>query len=132
MYMIEQNYMVTNNCILTFVHRIVSYGKCNCYQFSLTIFILHQLRNKFLQLILIHLILLPGDYAEPHSSFGSTVDLRTGGCWFDPWLVQYSFQGLMIVIATGFIPLSLLSVVSTVVMWESSQWHGKNIVQSTC
>ena len=35
------------------------------------------------------------------------------------------------VIGTGFIPLSLLSVVSTMVMWESSQWLGKNIVQST-
>ena len=30
-----------------------------------------------------------------------------------------------------FIPLSPLSVVSTMVMWESSQWLGKNIVQST-
>ena len=31
--------------------------------------------------------------------------IRTGGRWFDPQLGQYSFQGLMIVIATGFIPL---------------------------
>ena len=46
--------------------------------------------------------------------------LRTGGGWLNPWLRQYSFGGLMIVIATGFIPLSLLSIVSTVVMWESS------------
>ena len=23
-------------------------------------------------------------YAEPHSSVGSVVDLRIGGCWFDP------------------------------------------------
>ena len=29
------------------------------------------------------------------------------------------------VIATGLIPLSLLSIVSTIVMWESSQWLGK-------
>ena len=36
----------------------------------------------------------------------------------------------MIFIATGFIPLSPLSVVSTMVMWLSSQWLGKNIVQS--
>ena len=35
---------------------------------------------------------------------------------------------MVIVIATGFIPLSPLSVVSTLVMWESSQWLGKNIV----
>ena len=48
--------------------------------------------------------------------------VRTGGRWFNPRLGQYSFQGLMIVIATGFIPLSPLSVVITVVMWESSQW----------
>ena len=33
-----------------------------------------------------------------------------------PRLGQYSFRGLMIVLATGFIPLSLLSVVSTTVM----------------
>ena len=43
-------------------------------------------------------------------------DLRTGGRWFDPRLGQYSFRGLIIVIATGFIPLSPLSVVSTMVM----------------
>ena len=29
------------------------------------------------------------------------------------------------VIATGFISLSLLSLVSIIVMWESSQWLGK-------
>ena len=64
--------------------------------------------------------LLQGRLAEPHSSFSSVTDLRTGGRWFDPWLGQYSFRGLMIVIATGFIPLSPLSVVSTMVKWESS------------
>ena len=31
----------------------------------------------------------------------------------------------------GFIFLSPLSVVSPMIMWESSQWLGKNIVQST-
>ena len=62
---------------------------------------------------------------------GSVADLRTGGGWFDPQLSQYSFRGLMIVIATGFIPLSLLSIVSTMVVWESSQWLRKNIVLST-
>ena len=70
-------------------------------------------------------------FAKPHSSAGSAADLRTGGHWFDPQLGQYSFGGLMIVIATGFIPLSPLSVVSTMVNWESSQCFGKNIVQST-
>ena len=67
---------------------------------------------------------------EPHWSVSSTADL-TGGHWFDPWLCQHSFGRLMIVIATGFIPLSPLSVVSTKVMWESSQWLGKNIVWRT-
>ena len=52
------------------------------------------------------------------------IDLRTGGRWFDPGLGQYPFRGLMIVIATGFIPLSPLSVVLTMVIWESSQWFG--------
>ena len=67
----------------------------------------------------------------PHSSVGSVADLRTGVCWFDAWLGQYSFRGLMIVIATGFIPLSPLSVASTMVMSESSQWLGKNFMRST-
>ena len=53
--------------------------------------------------------------AEPYSSVGSVADLRTGGRWFDPRLGQYSFRGLIIVIRKGFIPLSLLSVVSPMV-----------------
>ena len=57
--------------------------------------------------------------AKPHSSDGSSTDLRTGGHWFDPQLCQYSFPGLMIVIATGFFPLSPLSIFSTIVKWES-------------
>ena len=40
-------------------------------------------------------------------------------------------RGLMKVIDTEFITLSPLSVVSTIVMWESSQWLVKNIVRST-
>ena len=59
------------------------------------------------------------------SSVGSVAALRTGGRWFDPRFGQYSFRGLMIVIATGFILLSPLSVVSTMVMWETSPWLGK-------
>ena len=78
-----------------------------------------------------HLISHTGK-AEPHSSVDSVADLRTGGCCFDPGLDQYSFQGLMIiVIATGLIPLSLLSIVSTMLMWESCQWLEKNTVLST-
>ena len=68
--------------------------------------------------------------AKPYSSVGSIADLRTGCCWFDPRLGQYSFRGLMIVTSTEFIPLSPLSVVLTMVMWESRQWLGKNIGQS--
>ena len=37
----------------------------------------------------------------------------------------------MIVIVTGFFSLSPLSIVLTMVMWESSQWLGKNTVRST-
>ena len=67
---------------------------------------------------------------EPHSSVGSVAALRIRGCWFDPLLGQYSFLEL-IVIAIGFIPLSLLSVVTTMVTWESSQWLRKSIVHGT-
>ena len=42
-------------------------------------------------------------YAAPRSSVGSVADLGTG---VDTSLSQYSFRGLMLVIATGFIPLS--------------------------
>ena len=69
--------------------------------------------------------------ANPHSAVGSVADLRTGDRWFDLWLSQYSFRGLMIVIVTGFIPLSQLSVVSTMVKLKSSQCLGKNIVWKT-
>ena len=68
---------------------------------------------------------------SPYGSDGIVKDLRTGGRWFDPRLGRYSFRGLITVIATGFISLSPMSVVSTMVMWESSQWLGKNIVRST-
>ena len=66
--------------------------------------------------------------ADPHSAVNS---VRQGGRCFDSRLGQYSFRGLTIVITTGFVPLSPLSVVSTMVLWESSQWLGKNIVQSS-
>ena len=50
-------------------------------------------------------------FTKPYSPVGSVQDLSTGGRWFDPRLGQYSFRGLMIVIATGFIPISPLSIV---------------------
>ena len=59
-------------------------------------------------------------WAKPYSLVGGVADLSTGVRWFDPWLGQYFFQGLMFVIVTGFIPLSLLSFVSIMIMWESS------------
>ena len=71
------------------------------------------------------------NFFPPHSSVSSIANLRTGGHWFDPQLCLYSFRGLMIDIATGFIPLSPMSLVLTMVMSESRQWLGKNIVQST-
>ena len=55
--------------------------------------------------------------------------MRTGGRWFDTRLGQYSFRELMMLIATGFITPSLLSIVLTMDMWEGSQWFGKNIEQ---
>ena len=45
-------------------------------------------------------------------------------------LSQQSFRGMIIVIETWSIPLSSLSIVSMMVMWESSQWLGKTIMQS--
>ena len=48
----------------------------------------------------------PGSLAEPHSSVGIVADLRKEGRCFDHRLGQYSFRGLVIVIVTGFIPLS--------------------------
>ena len=71
-----------------------------------------------MKIILVYMFYL---FAKSHSSVCSIADLRTGGRWFDSKLSQYSFRELMIVIAKGFIPLSLLSVVSMMVMWESIQ-----------
>ena len=71
-------------------------------------------------------------FRKLHNSVGSVQDLRTRGRWFDPGLGQNSFPGLMIVIATGRIPLSPLSVVLTMVMWQCCQWLGKIIVRCTC
>ena len=56
-------------------------------------------------------------FAKPHSSVSSVTDLRTGGgvAGSIPGLANILSENL-IVIETGFIPLSLLSVVSTRVM----------------
>ena len=67
---------------------------------------------------------LRSSVAEQHCSVGSIADLRAGDRWFHPRLGQYSFRGLIIDIATGFI-------VSTMGMWESSQWLEKNVVWGT-
>ena len=60
--------------------------------------------------------------AWTQNSVGSVQYLRTGDRWFDPRLGQYSFRRLVIVIATGFILFSPLSIVLTMVMGESSLW----------
>ena len=41
--------------------------------------------------------------AKLHTSVHGALDLL-GGHWFNSWLGQYSYRGLLIVIATGFIP----------------------------
>ena len=69
--------------------------------------------------------------AEPIAQSVTAQDLRTGGRCSNPSLGLYSFRGLVIVITTGSIHLSPLSIVSTMFMRESSQWLGKNILQST-
>ena len=69
--------------------------------------------------------------AEPYSTVSSAQDLRTEGRWLDPRLGQYSFRGLMIVIATGFIPLSTLAIFSTMVVWERSHGGLERILCST-
>ena len=46
-------------------------------------------------------------------------------------LGQYSFRNLMIVIATGIIPLSPMSSILMMVLWESSSWLGNNSALST-
>ena len=58
-------------------------------------------------------------YPFGHGSVGSVADFTTGGRWF------------VMVIATGFIPLLPLSVVSTIFICGSSQWLGKNILRNT-
>ena len=65
--------------------------------------------------------------AKSHRSVGIVQDLRTGG----PGSILNSFRGLTIIIETGIIPLSSLSIVSTMVIRESSHWLGRNIVRST-
>ena len=66
-------------------------------------------------------------FAQPHSSVGSVQDLRTVGRWFDPPARPIFFPR----IATGFIPFSPQSILSAIVMRESSKWLGKNILRST-
>ena len=67
--------------------------------------------------VLIHtlffrIVLVQISRAGPDSSVASVQDLGTGGRWLDPRLGQYSFRELMIVVATGLISLSPMSIVS--------------------
>ena len=68
---------------------------------------------------------------KPNSSVGSVQDLRKEGSLVQSPAWPIFFRGLMIVIATGLIPLTPLSIVSSMAMLESSLWLGKNIVWST-
>ena len=58
--------------------------------------------------------------SSPRTSVRNIKDLRTCGR-------QFNLQISEIVIVTGFSPLSLLSIVSTMNIWESSHWFEKNI-----
>ena len=70
--------------------------------------------------------------AEPHRSVGSLRDLRSEVTGLITGLSHYSFQRLMVINpATGFIPLSLLSIVLALVIWENNWFYGKNIVWGT-
>ena len=70
------------------------------------------------------------DDVESHSSVGNVADLRTEDRWFDPRLGQYSFRVLMIVIATGFIPVSL-SLIRQRLYGKAASGLENNIVRST-
>ena len=106
-------------------------ARCEQFLFSLSVYkrlLLQTRKNQdFFGKGLIFKILWWRPRSESHSSVSSIVDLRTGSHWFDPRLGQYSLRGLIIVTVTGFIPPTLLSVVLTMVMWESSHWLGKNM-----
>ena len=58
----------------------------------------------------------------PHSSVGSVQEVAGS----ISRLSRYSFRGLMIVVAAGLIPFSLLSIVSTMVIFEKQPlaWEG--------
>ena len=60
----------------------------------------------------------------PCSLVGCIQSLRSGGGWFDLQLGQHSLQGLMKVTVTGLIPLTLLSIILMIIMWESNHWLG--------
>ena len=83
------------------------------------------LNENLIMMFLLMLYFLFGIEPNPYSSIGSLPDLRGfGSLWFHPRLGQYSFQGLMLVIVTGFDVL-------TMVRWDNSHWLGQNTVQST-
>ena len=56
----------------------------------------------------------------------ATVALKTGN-----QMCRFKYLAWQLVIATRFIPLLPLTIVLIMVMWESSQRLGKNIVQSS-
>ena len=70
----------------------------------------------------------PRSWSRPCSLVGRGKDVRTGVRCFGPQLRRYFFLGLMIAIASGFIPFSMLTIVSTINVQKSSYWLGKYIV----
>ena len=68
---------------------------------------------------------------EPQISVGSFTDLRTGGRWFDYRLGQYSFRGLIMVIATGFILSHRCPLFRQWLSGKAASGLKKNIVRST-
>ena len=86
-----------------FGKRFTAYQMIHCFNYTITKVISHYSHSLWScekWFLCRHVYLI---YAEPHSSVGSVMDLRKGVCWFNPQLGQYSFRGLMIVIATGFL-----------------------------
>ena len=127
------------------VHDIFSFGKIinspnlvryygnTIYVFSMYTISFYYCSNALPQAICHHnegsINLTPSPIAQSVAYSYRSVEQEVAGSI--PGLGQYSSRGLTIVIATGFILLSPLSIVLTILMWESSQWLGKNNVRST-
>ena len=72
-------------------------------------------------------------FSSPSSygSLGSIEDLRTGGRWFEPLAWPIFFLNVGDSHCNRIHPALGFSIFLTIFLWESRQWLGKNIVQST-